>query len=93
MSRRLVEWPCIESEGQILRLEVTADHPSERHFLILEERTLDVQRDYKVVGQIKTLSLSHHFDTIYGVSSIAGMDPETAIRVGEVMQEWGKAHR
>ena len=78
IERTLTEWPLIESEGQVLRLEVRGDIPSERHFLILEERTVDIQRDYKVVGQIKTLSLSHHFDTIYGVSSIAGMDAQTA---------------
>ena len=92
MTRELNEWPAIKEENQIFRLEVRPDH-GEKHFLILEERTYDLYKAYKIVGKETTISLSHHFDTIYGVSSIAGMDANTAIRIGQELIKWGEAHR
>lgn len=88
MARNITEWPCVE-DGQILRLEVRPDH-GDRHFLILKESIQDLWENYEVIGKETTLSLSHHFDTIYGVSILAGMDPQTAILVGKAVQEWGE---
>jgi hypothetical protein len=91
LTPRTVEEMTLYEEGQILRLEIRDPH-GERHFLELNEKTFNVHENYKVIGQCITLSLSHIFDTIYGVSSITGMDPQTAMKVGMAMCEWSRKH-
>ena len=71
-----------ETQRLLARIEQDRGHPLFRYYEVEEY-------DHGERHGGKRLGLSHHFPgTVYGVSSIATMMPETAKQVAEAMLAW-----